>query len=156
MPSTHPVQEAAVELLRECFEGIKPGAQGTWFVQGQEGVFDAVDSLTAERASASPGPGLATIAAHVNHMIYTLQGVNVYAGGKEPEGTWEDTWKVQSVDEARWKEMVQTLHREYETFRPFYEGTTDWSVEDSAIGGLAILPHLAYHLGAVRQLLKLV
>jgi len=156
MDSRNPVQEAAVELLRECFEGIKPGAGGTWFVQGKEGVFDAIDGLSSARASASPGPGIATIAAHVNHIVYTLQGVNVFAGGAEPEGSWEDTWKVQTVSEEEWAALVAKVHHEYEVFRPFYAGVSDWSVEDSAIGGLAVLPHVAYHLGAIRQLLKLV
>lgn len=37
-------------LLRECFEGIPEGAESTWFVQGKEGIFDALNSLSAEEA----------------------------------------------------------------------------------------------------------
>lgn len=156
MSDRHPLQQAAVVLLRECFEGIPQGAQGTWFVQGKEGIFDAVDGLSAARASASPGPGLSSVASHVNHMVYILQGANALNGGREPLGSWEDTWTRQEYSDADWHGLVSSLREEYDKLMPFFASYSDWTAEDSAVGALALLPHLAYHLGAVRQLLKLV
>src|SRR6476469_540968 len=95
-------QQAAVTLVREAFEGIPAGQDYTWFVQGKEGVFDALTSVDAEAASRRPSPTCASIAAHTNHLLYILRSANTCQGRPEPEGTWEDTWKKQTVTEAEW------------------------------------------------------
>jgi hypothetical protein len=145
---------ACATLLREACEGIEPGKSGTWFVQGKEGLFDALDSVDAAQASKQACPGCSSIAAHANHVLYMLRGAATALGGPAPEGTWESTWSVQSVNEREWNEIRRAIREQVRGLLPWYESGAPWG-EDSelTIGALALLPHLAYHLGAIRQLL---
>ena len=146
---------ALVVLFRECFEGIPEGASGTWFVQGKEGIFDALESVSARQASAKPVDGLSSIAGHVNHVLFALQLGNAHIGGTKPKGTWETSWDVQSVDETDWSNMKATIMLEYDFFMNWLATNDDWSYPDNVTGSLAQLPHMSYHLGAIRQLMKL-
>ena len=107
---------ALIVLFRECFEGIPEGASGTWFVQRKEGIFDALESISAVQASVTPKDGLSSIAGHVNHVLFALKLGNAHIGGTKPEGTWETSWDVQSVDETEWSNMKATIMREYDFF----------------------------------------
>jgi len=147
-------RDVAATLLREAFEGIPSGQNYTWFVQGKEGLFDALSAASAEEASRQPNPGCPSIAAHANHILYILRSANTSQGQAEPEGTWEDTWKVQAVTDSEWASLVERIRCEYESFLAWFRGNEDWSGEFAIFEGLAPLPHVAYHLGAIRQLLK--
>jgi len=149
-------QSAAVILLREAFEGVASGQNYTWFVQGKEGMLNALESVDATRASRKPSPDCASIAAHSYHILYTLRGANEAQGRPRPEGSWEDTWKVQTVTDEEWNELRAVIRSEYEVFIAWFESNQDWSVDEAAIGSLASLPHLSFHLGAIRQILKVV
>jgi hypothetical protein len=37
---------AIIQLLHETFEGKPEGQDYTWFVEGREGIFDALDSVS--------------------------------------------------------------------------------------------------------------
>lgn len=149
-------QQAAAVLFKEAFEGIPPGADGTWFVQGKEGIFDALTSISAESASYKPLPDCPSIAAHAYHLLYALRWANTSQGRPAPEGTWESSWAKQSATDAEWGELIQTIKSEYELYFGWLKCNDDWSGEDAYIGGLGIVPHVAYHLGAIRQLLYIV
>jgi hypothetical protein len=94
---------AYLTLLRECFEGRAEGNDYTWFVEGKEGIFDALESTSAESASRKPTVACASIAAHVYHVRYALRGCNAYIGGPPVEGDWESSWAKQVVDDAEWQ-----------------------------------------------------
>ena len=147
-------QSAAAVLLREAFEGRAEGETGTWFVEGREGIFDALDSADAGRASTPPGPGSATLAAHAFHLRHLLRGANVYAGGDPPEGDWESSWKVQRVTDAEWRTLRAEIAAEYERLLPFVR-TGPLEGPGATTGTLAVVVHVAYHLGAMRALLRL-
>lgn len=157
MSDTSDLRPAFVILLRECFEGIRPGASGTWFVEKHEGLLDALHTISAEQASHRIDPGSPTIAAHAYHILYTLQGLTTFLGRPAPEGTWEDSWKKQSATSPEWAELGRAIEVEYRVFLNWLDGNPDWGDEpDNRTGGLAILPHMAYHLGAIRALMRLV
>jgi len=149
-------QNVAVILLREAFEGIPAGQNYTWFVQGKEGLFDALSSVTAEEASRTLAAGSASIAAHANHILYILRCANTQQGHPDPEGTWEDTWKVQEVSDSDWASLTERVRGEYESYLSWFAANQDWTGQTAFFEGLVPLPHVAYHLGAIRQLLKLV
>ena len=82
-------QAGLVTLLKEAFTGIAPGQDGTWIVQGKEGIFDAVASVTAEQASVKPNPSCPSIAAHAFHILFSLRNGNSNIGRPSPEGAWK-------------------------------------------------------------------
>ncbi len=149
-------QEATATLFREAFEGIRPGANGTWFVERNEGIFDALTSIDAEMASQKPTPDCPSIAAHAYHLLYLMRYANTVLDRPAPQGTWESSWAKQSATEAEWAELTATIRSEYELYLGWLRTNDDWSGEDAHTAALAPLPHVAYHLGAIRQLLYLV
>lgn len=155
MSETPSFQSAATLLFREAFEGIPPRQDYTWFVQGKEGLFDAFRTVDAERASRKLAPSSPSIAAHAYHILFTLRNANSYQGRPEPEGTWESSWEKQIATEAEWAELVQRIRDEYTLFLGWLESQTGWRDQTTVIGVLAQLPHMAYHLGAIRQLIGL-
>jgi len=145
--------EASVELLREAFEGRKTGADGTWFVEKSEAILPSLKQITAEQASKQAHPNLASIGAHVNHLIYALTWGNTCHGGNRPEGTWNDTWKQNAFAPKEWDRMRNEVTERYLSYLAWFSANTDWSHEEGVIAPLALLPHVAYHLGAIRQLM---
>lgn len=152
----NPFQCAALELYRECFEGRPEGQNYTWFVERKEGIFDALASADAGRASAKPSDGCATIAAHAYHVLYALRLSNSEYGRPKPEGTWEDSWSKQTVTEEEWTELIGAIHDEYLFLLIWFENVDEWENEESVMEALSPLPHMAFHLGAMRQILKIV
>jgi hypothetical protein len=145
---------AIVELLKECFEGMPEGQNYTWFVQGKEGLFDAFESIDAARASIKPNPDCPSIAAHTYHIRFALRGANGDIRGEENEGTWESSWDKQSVTEEEWRDLIASVREEYAFFLGIMSNGPEILEGDAVIGSLAMLPHMAYHLGAIRQLMK--
>jgi hypothetical protein len=145
---------AIVELLKECFEGMPEGRNYTWFVQGKEGLFDAFDSIDAERASRKPNPDCPSIAAHTYHIRFALRGANCDIRGEENEGTWESSWDNQTVTREEWRDLVSSVRDEYAFLLGIMSNRPESPEGDGVIGSLAMLPHMAYHLGAIRQLMR--
>lgn len=153
------LKSACIEIFRESFEGVKPGQQYTWFVQGKEAIFDVLESLTAEQASRSIPGTRATIGAHANHLCYFLHLFNVNNRGEEEQGDWEGSWKVQEFDEAAWKDVTTRTRKEYEEAYHWYEAQSASDSElnkDDAEYTIANIAHAAYHLGAMRALIPIV
>jgi hypothetical protein len=142
-------------LLRECFEGKEPALGYTWFVEGKEGLFDALDTVNADQASLRPGSKSTTIAAHAFHVLYALEGSNALHGAPEPEGNWEDSWRQESVTGEEWSELKAAIHVEYASFMKWFRNHAEWDDEAVRAGAIATLPHMAFHLGAIRQLIRL-
>lgn len=152
----HDLRPSFVVLFRECFEGIPQNASGTWFVEGREGILDALRSVSAERASQSIN-GSPTIAAHAYHMLYALQGLTSFMGRPAPEGTWEDSWSRQTATPEEWSQLARSIEEEFRVFLNWLDGEPYWGHDpDNKTGALAILPHMAYHLGAIRALMRFV
>jgi len=149
-------RDAAVQLFREAFEGMPANQNYTWFVEGKEGIFDAFSSVSAEVASRKPSASCATIAAHAYHILFLLRCANMCLGRPAPEGTWESSSDKQAVTEAEWTELVARIHEEYELYVGWFSQNEDWTHEAGVTPVLAPLPHAAFHLGAIRQILRVV
>lgn len=143
--------EAAAELVREAFEGRAEGKDFTWFVEDREAILPTLDAVDAMAASHSLGFGLPTIAAHAYHLRYSLGLANVPEGDAPPEGDWESTWKKGVVTSDEWDALRAEIRGRYERFVAWTQAQESLSTET-----LAPLPHFAYHLGAIRVLLKLI
>ncbi|HEU5209902.1 MAG TPA: hypothetical protein VFU06_10950 [Longimicrobiales bacterium] len=138
-------------LFRELVHGAPDG--GAFMLnQKDAGLLRSLDTLSAEAASARPNGG-ASIAAHVDHLRYGLTLMNRWAAGENPfsDADWSASWERQAVDEAEWEERRRALRREVEQWlRALAEPRQVNEVE--LAGMIGSIAHLAYHLGAMRQL----
>jgi hypothetical protein len=144
---------ALQNLLIELTEG--PSEKGAWVLgRGDAGLVGLLRTVPAETASKPPAEGRMTIAAHAHHVKYGLELLNRWAGGEEnPFATadWEGSWAKQTVSRDEWQGLVAGLQREAASWIAALEEPREWD-EFSFTGALASAAHIAYHLGAIRQL----
>jgi hypothetical protein len=138
-------------LLRELTEGSAAG--GAYILnRGDVGLLRSLDKLTAEDASSSASGG-ATIAAHVDHLRYGLSLMNRWSSGENPFDTasWGTSWRITRVSESEWRALRAGLRDEADRWLDAVGSPRDVSEEElnSVVGSIA---HLAYHLGAIRQI----
>lgn len=152
MASTDLIRSTLVTLLGELSRGASPDV--AWVLNpGDPGLLASLDRLPAAAASASPG-GRSSIAAHVDHLRYGLSLVNRWAGGEADPFSGADyaaSWQRQSVTDEEWRALRADLETELDRWRHAVGTPRDWD-EVSLTGTLASIVHLAYHLGAIRQL----
>lgn len=141
-----------LSVLSEAVEGPQ---QSDWsiFIDQGTGVLQTLASLTARQVSQAPSPGHTTIVAHAEHMRFHLAGMNAFLRGENPKLDWAASWKITEYDEAGWQKLQHNLKSEYQTFRNFFEQNAEWDAR-AVSGAIGLLAHVAYHLGAVRQLMK--
>ncbi len=138
------------ELFRETFEGSQPGV-GSHYLDREVGVLNTIEKISAENASRSNGG--ATIASHLEHARFYLKILPEFMNGKTDKVDWNQSWLVKTVDEDQWNSLKETVRREYETIAEMFRSIEDWN--DERIGGaMSIVVHTAYHLGAIRQIMK--
>ena len=144
-------KEALLELFSEAYTG--PNHAYTWFIDNKpgSGLFGTLAPLSAEAAS-EEGPSGTTIAAHTEHLRWSLAHANAFARGEVPEGGWSESWSVRTVDAETWDTLRAALRREYDTLLAAIDRQEDFSDSQLLKGMLALAPHAAYHLGAIRQL----
>lgn len=141
--------------LVTLFSELVSGAPGHAYVLngGDEGLLDALDRLTAEEASRNVSEG-ATVAAHVAHLRYGLSLVNEWATrGGTPFATadWTRAWRVDRVTDAEWDELRRGLRAEADLW--LEQLGEPRQVSDVELNGMvASVVHVAYHLGALRQI----
>jgi len=141
-------------LLTELFDG-PPGNEAFVLNPGDPGLLEQLEAIDATTASERPMPGKTTIAAHVDHVRYSLTLLNRWAAGEEnpwASADWNASWQRTSVTEQEWRTLRDDLRREAETWQSAVAVRTDWD-DIAAAGCLASAVHTAYHLGAIRQLL---
>lgn len=152
--NTSEITRSLTTLFSELVDGAKAPGGGNFILNsGDEGLLASLDRLSAGDASRSVHGG-ATIAAHAEHVRYGLSLMNRWAsegGNPFADARWDEAWKTSTVDDARWAEIRGGLrdeaHRWLEVLGSPREVT---SVELSGV--IASIAHLAYHLGAMRQI----
>jgi hypothetical protein len=73
---------------------------------------------------------------------------------ENPKADWPGSWQKSKVETLEWDVLRLALRSEYESVTRFLQGIQTW--DDEMIGGgLSMLAHSAYHLGAIRQLTKM-
>lgn len=66
---------------------------------------------------------------------------------------WDEAWKLEQVDDAEWTDLLQRLEAQAEHL--LQEGPTYEHWNAMVLTGMfGIAAHTAYHLGAVRQMLR--
>lgn len=149
--------DSLVELLTEAYAG-PPDPRGTWFVDNEadSGIFGAISGVSAAEASrsvdSSGKPG-STIASNVEHLRWSLANANRTLQGTEYQSNWKESWNLINADEAAWDSLRQALRSEYETLLKEIKKQQELQ-GDFLLGVLAMVPHAAFHLGILRQMIE--
>jgi hypothetical protein len=146
------LKEALTTLLREGVEG-PPDPGGTWFVSNaaDAGLLGTLDRLTAEQASATPAAGRRSIAAHAGHVLFALNASRRWITGERPRLNWKESWSVSAVDRQQWDQLRTEIRAAHAALREAIEQASNWD-EVTTGSAVAIVAHVAYHLGAIKQL----
>jgi hypothetical protein len=149
---------ALVRIFTELVDGTNPrNTRSGGFVlnTGDVGLLRSLDKLSAADASRSTNGG-ATIAAHAQHLRYGLSLMNRWAaegGNPFADAKWDEAWKTSVVDDAEWTAIRNGLRDETHGWLQALGAPRE--VDEIELAGLvSSIAHLAYHLGAIRQIDK--
>jgi hypothetical protein len=146
-------------VLARLFSELVDGAvaDGGAFILngGDDGLLRSLDKISAADASRGVNDG-ATIAAHAQHVRYGLSLMNQWArdgGNPFANAKWDEAWKTSRVDSRAWDEIRSGLQDEAHRWLHALGSPRD--VAELELAGMAAsVAHLAYHLGAIRQINK--
>ena len=150
---TNEINPSLTTLFSELVLGAKPGGGAFILNSGDIGLLRSLDSLSAADASRSVHDG-ATIAAHAQHVRYGLSLMNRWAkegGNPFMDAKWDEAWETSRVDDTGWSEIRSGLRAEAERWLASLGAPRDTS-EVELSGMIGSVAHLAYHLGAIRQI----
>ena len=146
-------------VLRRLFSELVDGANapGNAFAlnSGDKGLLRSLEKLSADDASRSVNDG-ATIAAHAQHVRYGLSLMYRWAtegGNPFADAKWDEAWKTSRVNAGQWDEIRDALRDEAHRWLGAL-GSPRNATEVELSGMVASIAHLAYHLGAIRQIDK--
>ena len=146
---------ALSRLFSELVDGTSGGMGAFVLNSGDLGLLRSLDKLSAADASRSVDGG-ATIAAHAQHVRYGFWLMNRWAaegGNPFADARWEEAWRTSVVDLAAWQEIRDGLRDEAHRWLQVLKAGRD--VTDLEFTGIvASIAHVAYHLGAIRQISK--
>ncbi len=137
-------------LLRETFEGSPE--TGSAYLDRGIGVLNTLDKLSGDEVSRRFGS--ATIAAHSEHAKFYLDRLCEFMKGRTEKVNWEDSWLIETVNETEWNYLRIAVRKSYENALQTFAEIEDWN-EDTLGEAIGIVAHTAYHLGAIRQMMKL-
>ena len=153
--NTTDVTQTLTLLFSELIGGPDSRTGGFMLNTGDAGLLRSLEKLTAADASRSVNDG-ATIAAHAQHVRYGLSLMNRWAaegGNPFADAKWDEAWKTSGVDTAAWREIRDGLRDEAQRWTQAL-GTPREVTGIELAGMIGSIAHLAYHLGAMRQIDK--
>jgi hypothetical protein len=141
-------------IFRELVQGSPDAGARTYVLnQGDQGLLASLDRLSAQAASAAHDGG-ASIAAHVDHLRYGLSLLNRWGDGISPPWPamdWTESWRRNVVSDDGWQTLRDELRRETAKWALVLSKPRDVTETEAGwITGSVV--HLAYHLGAIRQI----
>jgi hypothetical protein len=142
-------------LFAELVDGTAAFGGGYIMNTGDVGLVKSIEKLSAADASRSTNDG-ATIAAHVQHVRYGLSLMNRWAtegGNPFADATWDAAWKTREVDARAWDQIRNGFAGEARQWLDILR-TPREAGETELNGMVASIAHLAYHIGAIRQIDK--
>jgi hypothetical protein len=143
-----------VRLFSELVNGADRSG-GFILNSGDVGLLQSLDKLSAADASRSVNDG-ATIAAHAQHLRYGLSLMNRWAnegGNPFADAKWDEAWQTSAVNEPEWKAIRDGLRQETTGWLQVLQAPREVA-EVELSGIIGTIAHLAYHLGAIRQINK--
>jgi hypothetical protein len=152
--NTRELAEVLTTLFGELVDG--PATAAEYILNRSDpGLLRSLDNLTAADASAAVSGG-ASVAAHVDHVRYGLSLMNRWSAGEHPfeDADWSASWRKTAVSEGEWRELRAQLRAEAHSWLDALGVPRE--VQGTELNGVvASIAHLAYHLGAIRQISRL-
>jgi hypothetical protein len=140
-------------LFAELIDG--PSADAAYMLNGGDpGLLRSLDGLSASAASSTTVSGGASIAAHVDHVRYGLALMNRWGEGEADPWTgadWATSWRRTTVSDEQWAALREQLRDETRRWHNVLQTPREMSALELN-GVIASVAHLAYHLGAIRQI----
>jgi hypothetical protein len=151
---TNDITPTLESLFSELVNG--PSRSGAFILNsGDAGLLRSLDKISALDASLSINGG-ATIAAHVQHVRYGLSLMNRWAresGDPFADAKWDEAWKISAVTAEEWEAIRSALREEILHWLQVLK-TPREAADVEVSGMIASIVHLAYHIGAIRQINK--
>ena len=150
---TNDIEPSLSTLFSELVLGANPGGGAFVLNSGDAGLLRSLDKLSAIDASQSVHGG-ATIAAHTQHLRYGLSLMNRWAtegGNPFADAKWDEAWKTSRVNDGEWSEIRGGLRDEAQRWLGVLGSPREVSAVELS-GMIGSIAHLAYHLGAMRQI----
>jgi hypothetical protein len=143
-------------LLWEEILGEPPREAGpTAVLDLNTGWTQTLAGVTAEQASRPVVPGGTTIAGQTAHAAYYLELLEDIVLNREPQADWAGSFAPSEVDGAGWAAQQARLFSVAARVAAIVRANPSWP-EDHVRGAVAALVHTTYHLGAVRQMARVV
>lgn len=149
--NTADIARSLATLLSELVNGT-PATGGYMLNKGDKGLLDALDRLSAADASEIINDG-SSIAAHVDHVTYYTSLMNRWSAGENPWKTadWAASWRKPAVTEVEWVQARDAFATETRKWLAVV-GEPREVKEPEMTSMIASVVHLAYHVGAIRQM----
>lgn len=138
-------------LFGELMHGVS-GRGGFMLNARDRGLLRSLERVTAADASALTPTGAST-AAHVAHVVYGLELLNRWSQGENPfeNADWSAAWTRTTVTEPEWESLRNQLRDQGARWLVVLR--TPREVDDVGLSGMiGSIAHLAYHVGAIRQI----
>ena len=149
--NTADIAKALGILVSELVDGASKDG-GYVLNPGDAGLLRSLEKLSAAEASART-PNGSSIAAHVDHVRTSLSLMNRWSRGEDPfaSADWGESWRKVEVSEPEWRQRIADLRAEATRWLGVVREPREvGEIELNAIIGS--IAHLAYHLGAIRQI----
>ena len=137
-------------LFRETFEGVPTAAEHVYLAP-RTGIFATLGKITAAQASTEINQ--TTIAAHSEHARFYIELLDNYLNKNMRVVDFGQSWRINKVSDDEWDDLRERLAEIYRKNAETFERHQKWTL-DSITVALGIIAHTAYHLGAIRQMLK--
>ncbi|WP_020006564.1 hypothetical protein [Salinicoccus albus] len=145
------MKDVIKSVLTETFEGIEEGSPSRFVESRAEtGIFGTLRSINASQASVDING--TTIAAHAHHTMYHTDVCCNNLEGKDQDVNWHVSWEISKVNEEEWFEIKRGIETQYHRLLALIDESAFETFDRHVIQGS--LSHSAYHLGAMRQMIK--
>lgn len=149
----HPfIASTLATLFRELIDGV-PRDPSYMLNTGDAGLLASLDNISSTDASRIHAGG-ASIAAHVDHLRYGIALMNQWRSGvKNPwaNADWTMSWRKTAVSDEEWKQLRADLRGQTHQWLGALGAARELD-ETQLTYMMASIAHLAYHLGAIRQM----
>lgn len=137
-------------LFRESFEGMATPENQVYLDPGA-GIFVTLGKLSAEQASTEINAN--TIAAHAEHARFYIELLDNYLNKDYRVFDFKQSWRVKTVGDDEWDALRENMSKIYRKVIETLEKNDEWGL-DAITVAMGIVAHTAYHLGAIRQMIK--
>ncbi len=148
------VNAALFELWDEILGQVRPGTD-THVLDPAAGWAQTLAAVDAASASRPIAPGATSIAGQTAHAIRSLEYLEEVLSGDDPKVDWPSTFLPDEVDDDAWVRQRQRLVTVADRVAARLRANPEWQHE-RILRVMSHVVHLAYHLGAVRQMLRVV